>query len=547
MKLDPNIAREVSNTLDQTLPKPGSEAFDELLLKLERQNPTLARTLQSGIIHTDLGDMETQARTRSVGEHRLRGLRRALFQRQDDLDQEWHISKLKMLAWGSLIPLLFFGSFFLGPTLLGSDELPVAEAAPVPIEEPAVALAATPQDDDPFQGQSEVVSRNSRVADTVVGSLNPKPPIQKETAAEEPVSAVDFGIDDAAPSTSAQEQPSPQATGEAATASPMLGGDPQLPMTSETEDPGLGVYRAGTVDSSADPGLTVYRAGGDAAVTETQAASEDPFAQPKRADGDGPVGLAAYRRAEPQEETPSGLQAFIQEPSPETELQAYAQAPPQSQAAAGTRDISSTNAAAEQNVYLTSGVGFTPENSASAAGGSAPYAVGDSLDATLQTGVVALDDAPLPVLARADDGSIWQGQATLTPTGRVDLRFSEVLTEGGQYPVTAVGQSGDGYLGLQAEVSETTPALASDLARGALRGLSDYVQALSDQTEVRLEGGTPVISRDAPPLEASIAGSVAQLFTPPEGDEQQALVRLAQVPADTKLKVVVLSRDEVAP
>lgn len=543
MKLDPNIAREVSNTLNQPLPKPSSEAFDELLLKLRRENPALAQTLQSGIIHTELGDMETQARTRSVGEHRLRGLRRTLFQRQDDLDQEWHISKLKMLAWGSLIPLLFFGSFFLGPTLVGSAKPPVVEAAPVPTVEPTVALTATPQDEDPFQGQPEVVYRNNRVANVVAGSQNPKVATQEEAATEEPLAVSDFGLGDAETSLSAREQPS-QASTEPAT-EPMLGGDPQLPLTSEAEDPGLGVYRAGSSESSADPGLAVYRSGGDASIA-TQTASDDPFAQPGTADGDGPVGLAAYRRAEPQEETPSGLQAFTQEPVQETELSAYTQAPPQPLTAAGSSGLP-VSAAAEQNAYLSSGIAFTPDNSAPAAAGGEPYAVGDSLDATLQTGVVALGDAPLPVLAQADDGSIWQGQATLAPTGRVDLRFSEVLTKNGQYQVTAVGQSGDGYLGLQAQVSETTPALASDLARGALRGLSDYVQALGDQTEVRLEGGTPIISRDAPPLEASIAGSVAQLFTPPEGDEQQALVRLAQIPADTKLKVVVLSREDVAP
>ncbi len=544
MKLDPNIAREVSSTLNQPLPKPGSEAFDELLLKLRRENPALARTLQSGIIHTELGDMETQARTRSVGEHRLRGLRRTLFQRQDDLDQEWHISKLKILAWGSLIPLLFFGSFFLGPTLVGSAEAPVAEAAPVPTVEPTVALAATPQDEDPFQGQAEVVDQNNRVADVVAGSQNPKVATQEEAATEGPLAVNDFGLGDAETSPSAREQPT-QASTETATTDPMLGGDPQLPLTSEAEDPGLGVYRAGTPESSADPGLAVYRASGDASLG-TQTSSDDPFAQQGTADGDGPVGLAAYRRAEPQEETPSGLQAFTQEPVQETELSAYTQAPPQPLTAAGSSGLPAS-AAAEQNAYLTSGVAFTPDNNAATADGSEPYAVGDSLDATLQTGVVALGDAPLPVLAQADDGSIWQGQATLAPTGRVDLRFSKVLTANGQYQVTAIGQSGDGYLGLQAQVSETTPALASDLARGALRGLSDYVQALGDQTEVRLEGGTPIISRDVPPLEASIAGSVAQLFTPPEGDEQQALVRLAQVPANTKLKVVVLSREDVAP
>jgi len=544
VKYDAKVAKEVSTALGRPLPSPQSKAFDDLLHELDRENPLLADKLRGSLIHETLGDMETQARRQNAGGYRRQRLTHMLFQRRSELDGKLYISKLKMLAWGSLIPLLFFGSFFLGPTLVGSAESPVAEAAPGPTVEPTVALAASPQDEDPFQGQPEVVDRNNRVADVVAGSQNPKVPTQEEAATEGPLAVSDFGLGDAETSPSAREQPT-QASTEPATTDPMLGGDPQLPLTSEAEDPGLGVYRAGSSESSADPGLAVYRSGGDASMG-TQTSSDDPFAQPGTADGDGPVGLAAYRRAEPQEETPSGLRAFTQEPVQETELSAYTQAPPQPLTAAGSSGLPAS-AAAEQNAYLSSGIAFTPDNSDAAAEGSEPYAVGDSLDATLQTGVVALGDAPLPVLARSDDGSIWQGQATLAPTGRVDLRFSEVLTKNGQYQVTAVGQSGDGYLGLQAQVSETTPALASDLARGALRGLSDYVQALGDQTEVRLEGGTPIISRDAPPLEASIAGSVAQLFTPPEGDEQQALVRLAQIPADTKLKVVVLVQEAETP
>lgn len=544
MKYDKKIADEVSDTLGRPLPPPDSEAFDDLLLGLKQSDPKLAEKLSSALIHNGLGDIETQARRQNIGESRFRRLTHVLFRRFDELDGEWHLSKIKLLAWGSLIPFAFMGSLFLGPSLVGSTPKAVADVAePVSDAGGAVDVAATPQDEDPFEGRPEAVSQNNRVTTALSGSR--RPPETANSAQSEkdtPLAVDDFAQDKEVNASSPEQQTGTQTEGTTTPAS-MLGGDPQLPTTSEAEDPGLGVYRASSPEDSAEPGLAVYRADGTVAST---AGGSDPFAQQDNS-GEGTVGLAAYRRAESQEETSTGLEAYSQESEPNSEIRAYRQTPPQTGVATGNADVLPVSATAE-NTYVASEPAFAAEyDTAPAPKEAEPYTVGDSLKATLQTGVVAIGDAPLPVLARAEDGSIWQGQATLTPTGRVDLRFSEVLAEGGQYQVAAVGQSNDGYLGLPAQIGETTPALASDLARGALRGLSDYVQALGDQTEVRLEGGTPIISQNAPPLEASIAGSVAQLFTPPEGDEQQALVRLAQVPADTPLKVVVLAQPNETP
>ena len=539
MRYDKKIADEVASTLGKPLPSPQSEAFDELLLELNQSNPALAAKLSSALVHDGLGDIETQARRQNAGESRWRRVTHVLFRRYDELDGEFHVSKLKLLGWGSLIPLGLLASLFLGPSLVGTSQPAVAGVAePVAGTEPDVKVAATPQDDDPFREDVEAVSQNNRVTNAVTGSRTvPARSDEANRGADASLTEDEFGLDDADAS-SPDTQANPQTGSETETSAGMLSSDPQLPMTSE-EDPGLGVYRAANGAESSDPGLVIYRAGGNVAGG---GGSADPFAQQSSSE-EGPVGLAAYRRAEPQEESPTGLKAFTKEPVQETELRAYRQPPQQTQVGAGTKV-----GLPESDAYLTSGLALTPPGERNVKGpGAAPYVVGDSLDATLQTGVVAIGDAPLPVLARAEDGSIWQGQATLTKAGRVDLRFTEVLAVGGQYQVVAVGQSGNGYLGLPAQVNETTPALASDLARGALRGLSDYVQALGDQTEVRLEGGTPIITQDAPPLEASIAGSVAQLFAPPEGDEQQALVRLAQVPAETPLKVVVLARNSEAP
>ena len=541
MKIDPTIAQEVGEAVGSPVPRPGSEAFDDYLVQLDRNAPTLAEKLRSGMIFPGLGDLETKARQQGVGENRVRWVRRTLLMHYDGLEEAYHLSKLKLLSWVSLGILSVMAGLFLGLPYLQNHEIApedeLVEAVPI---ETTPAKATALQDEDPFQNRPEEVAGNARVTGALVGSrplpvaaTEEEPPIDAFTSADEPL-----------PLETASAQQGSQSVGASSEAA-MLGGDPVLPTTADEEDLGLGVYRAGAAEGAADASLALYRT--ENSTFASQAVGQgDPFAQNGGAPAaqDGPIGLAAYRRADEQEEVKTGLQAFSRDPEQASGVRAYGGSAT-AQLSPTTKDVLET---APVDPYLSAGLAFTPSvaNRTAGAAGTPPYVVGDSLAAALQIGVVAVGDAPLPVLARADDSSIWQGQANLNTTGRVDVRFSEVLTADGQYPVTAVAQSDDGYLGLPAQVSEATPALASDLARGALRGLSDYVQALGDQTEVRLEGGTPIITQDAPPLEASIAGSVAQLFTPPDGDEQQALVRLAQVPAGTPLKVVVLAASRPA-
>ena len=85
---------------------------------------------------------------------------------------------------------------------------------------------------------------------------------------------------------------------------------------------------------------------------------------------------------------------------------------------------------------------------------------------------------------------------------------------------------------------ETSPALASDLARGALRGVTDYVDDLRSSGTVTFRGNTTVTDNVAP-LGTSILGSVASLFSPAEAD-QQALVRIATLEPGTEFILKVL-------
>lgn len=535
MKLDPKIAKQVSDKLGEPLPRPDDEAFEELLGRLDHDQPDLAKTLRSGLIHESLGDIESEARKHGRREQRGRKVRRALIMRYDELDGEYYISKIKALSWGSLVGLGVMAVMFMGGSLLRRDVPLAAEVIQKkpPVEAKAPVVESQPQDDDPFDGLAEELEQGERTASTFDGA-QPMPQRAAPNGQEQPAAEVDEPmLSDAPP----------------ATEEPMLSEEPMLPGTDE-EELGLGVYSAAATGEEVTPGLRAYRVGSG----DTTEGSSDPFDEPGTAQ-EGPVGLAAYQLAGPEEEVKSGLMSYQAVPGEDKGNWVFRQAlkeSPQGGAASPAEAPGPPQGSAfEVNRLMTSGVALSREAPQAAPipvlqQAKNPYKVGDSVSATLQVGVVAVDGTPLPVLARGEDGSVWQGQATLTPTGRVDIRFSDVLKGKRQHAISAVAQAGDGYLGLPAQVTETTPALASDLARGALRGLSEYAQALGQQTDVRVEGNTPIISRGAPPLEASVAGSVARLFTPPEGEDQQALVRLAQVPAATSVTVVVLTPVQTA-
>ena len=530
MKLDPKIAKQVSDNLGERLPRPESEEFGELLTRLDHDNPRLAQTLRSGIVHESLGDIETEAQKHGQREKRARKLRRALIMRYEEIDGEHYISKPKALAWGTVTALGVMAAMFMGGSLFGDE----AKATDVAQEQPPVKVAAPVvkpqrQDDDPFNNLAAELEQGERTTGTFKGAQPMAQPAKPQAAQAEP------------------EEPRLNESPAAAEES-MLSEEPMLPGTEE-EDMGLGVYSAAAAPEEAAQGLKAYGTGGG----DGAEGGGDPFAEPGNAQ-EGPVGLAAYRAAGPEEETKNGLMSYQTVPGEDKGDRAFKEAPEPAPQPGGEALPETTGtpqgSALEVDRLMTAGIGLAqgspraaPERPTQSA--KHPYKVGDSITATLQVGVVGVDGTPLPVLARGDDGSVWQGQATLTPTGRVDIRFSDVVKGNKQHQVSAVAQAGDGYLGLPAEVTETTPALASDLARGALRGLSEYVQALGQQSEVRVEGNTPIISRNAPPLEANVAGSVARLFTPPAGEDQQALVRLAQVPADTKVSVVVLAQNSL--
>ena len=518
MKLDREVRERVAQKLNRPVPPPSDESFWELLEELRSSHPELAAELEENVIFDDLGDPEREAQRADARAVALRMGVRRLFYRFDEVRQTWYLHRGKLLGWGVGLFLAFFiPAFYLRPEPQTAAATPVAEVSGGSMSGGAVAKV-------PKLDKSPIRSR-------------PEPLVVKEPR-DKPA-------------------PVPLVAQPAAPTVPLT--QPQVPMTAE---PGsLLAYSREAATNSEVRGLASYRRNAQVG-SAPQGESSDPFAESPNTGQSG--GLNAYQM--PQAETasaePRGLSAYIREVQPNA-LRASDNFGTQSGGANQARSadplfrgetVAPDYAEASEietqaaDPFAASPPIAQPLVSAQSAA-EVPtrlpgelYRTGDTIEGELVVGVVALGgEEELPVIARGRDGSVWQGQAVLNAGGRVDITFKEAARDGGSQSLEAIALASDGYAGVPATVKETTPTLASDLARGALRGASEFVEGLSEQSSVTLRDGAAVLSRDAPPLDASVLGSVARLFTPPEGEAQQALVRLAEVPRGTKVQIMVLS------
>jgi hypothetical protein len=165
---------------------------------------------------------------------------------------------------------------------------------------------------------------------------------------------------------------------------------------------------------------------------------------------------------------------------------------------------------------------------------SSSYAPGTQITAMLEVGIMTLDEQKVPVIARGDDGSIWQGEARLNHQ-RFEIEFSTV-THGVTQSIKAYAVASDGFVGLPVVWRETTPTLAGDLLRGSLKGVSNYVENLSKQTIVTQDEFGKTITQTLAPLEMQLLGSLSEMFQP---STEEALVRIAELPPGTHFTILL--------
>ena len=169
----------------------------------------------------------------------------------------------------------------------------------------------------------------------------------------------------------------------------------------------------------------------------------------------------------------------------------------------------------------------------------------DEIEATLVTGAILLPNSSQPIVAKAvstwcNDAScpdlVFIGSAEYRNGNRAEIRFDKAVLDGVVQTSDALALGNDKTIGLPVSLSDTTPALAQDLARGALSGVAAYANALASQVQITNTATSSIEQSSVPSIETFVLGNLAKLFaTQPE---QTAVVRIAELKAGDSLVVL---------
>ena len=172
--------------------------------------------------------------------------------------------------------------------------------------------------------------------------------------------------------------------------------------------------------------------------------------------------------------------------------------------------------------------------------------VGARIPARLVTSATIVAGAPAPVIAetygqwcgRNDCASFtFIGRAELVGGNRVIMNFDQVVSDEGVFAIEAVALSEDRSTSIPALVRDETPTLAPDLVRASLGGVTQWATSLLSQTRTTVGDGGAVQETVVPPLEALIAGSLAQALQLPSSST--TVVRLAEIDPGTPVVLAV--------
>ena len=543
MKIEEQTKVEIQQALGYAVPDPSAPGFAAFYSRLETEHPHLAAQLLAGLRHDEgeagggtdsqalFPEQEAQARTRA----QARNLLQRLFYRQDDLTDEWTLSKGKVGMAGLLGACLLIGPMLLA----GAGGNGAAPTAVVP------ARLETPVAPPPTAALPLPPPEPSAV----------NPPVALPPA-EMPLPAVTDAVP-AAPPESAPLPPAAEPLPVAQTAPPPYDLAPvPAPMAVQARvpiRPGATIFRA--VRATADTGTTVYVSAARSGTPQGSGA-EGTGKGPGAAANDGltvyesgeevlpAVSFTAY---EPNKPGSSAL-ATPQIPAPGIPapgIPAPGTQPPGAQAAVTAPPADPSTSVPGEETRTPAGRSEAPV-AAPLPRATAAYPVGTTLRAELLTGViVAQGSQSMPILARTDSGVIFSGLATLGEAGRLSVVFNNVLIAGRLESLSARAYDLGGLPGLPVQLREVAPSLAVDLTRAAASGVAGYVEQLGNQTETVIEGNTRTIVRIPPTLSNVIAGAVAKLFASPP--TQKALERIAQVDRGTPMLITVMGEGTPAP
>ena len=172
---------------------------------------------------------------------------------------------------------------------------------------------------------------------------------------------------------------------------------------------------------------------------------------------------------------------------------------------------------------------------------------GTLLPATLQKDILLTEGETKQVIADSSGAWCqrdtcpnlrWIGTATLTPSGRLNVQFTQAVMDEQTIAVKGVAYGMDNAERLPARLADTTPTLLADLLRAGAGGVTDYVKARTNQGSVTTGEGQTTIETDVPGLLESVLRRAAGTVQIP--DEQTGVIRVAAVEEGTKFEVLVL-------
>jgi hypothetical protein len=521
MKIPPKIKQEVEAVINQTIPDPLTKDYDAFIEALRGTHPDEAEKLERSYDFSGFGDPFSKAQAVSNRRKQRDGLLHYMFMRKTATGR-WTPARGKLLTWGSTLLAglfaLLLANIFWKPTVAGGATPVVnaqgsdSEIQAASLEQPSFGQDGV-NDVDPFAGYQGSPFLSSDTVSTPT-TVTQGAPLQNTPSQAPALPSERRDVN--APESLVQQQANP-------------------PAPTTTGVVGLNVF-AGEVPS----GVTL--SGGETAEAVSLRSSSGSTANILGSSRAAPqtVGLFVFSGETTSAQPEQSADGFALPDKEDAVPQAPVAETPQPTSDEGVTD---KFAQVPQDAPTLP----VPENSAaSAKEPPAPtthgYQSGETVAASLEVGLVFVEGAneASGVIAKGDDNSVWIGDALLERSGRVTISFDQVVVEGQTFDVQASALAEDGYAGLSATTRETTPSLASDLARGAMRGVADYVEQLGKSKTVVLQGNTPVVTSQSVPIESSVLGSVSQLFAPPQGDAQQAIVRVSELAPGTRFRLLVV-------
>ena len=549
MRLDPEIKRQVEAVLKSPVPPPTDPEFDELLLRLRKENPQLADLLESGVLFDELPTPEEETQRAVARRSFLLTLKHRLLDRYDELTGEWVPSRPKQIAVGFAGLVAATTLWFILST---RNTAPAQGGLPVPV---TTATTAKPEPAPPAPANSEAAAAGGTAASangeaSAPGQspqdtdATPPPPGGYPEAPPPPSGYPTAPPPPGYPTTTAETPPPPPLTLYAANAGGAAqaasGGQqassaaPPAPLSIATNTQGQGgpltLTRPQAPSAPASSGRPLT---GTVAEDVAAAIQNQPVSSSRASDGALTLKKETQStftvRAVEGQGGRGGSFYLVGGPNP---AQADTAQPPAQQTAPGAA------------LPVFPGAPVAPPAPAPGPVAS-PYPPGTRLKGRLGIGVLIAEGVPGPVAVDAEDGSTWVGEVTLDETRRLKGKLARAIKDGREYTVSATLLDAEGTLGVAATVREEAPSIAADLIRGSLRGVSDYVSAASQaRTVTVLPGGGVAQSSQTPPLELFMAGSLANLFALQQ--DRKAVVRVAQAEKGTEVVILVVPSQEPA-